>query len=252
MTVYASTAKSAAVDYRERWWSPIPLRRRSKEPNLPKGHPYLDRRATDEEFAKFRFANVALVTGKVSGFFVLDDDDDGETLRANGWPVPATVTVKTKRGYQYYLRCPSEGFPTFDVTEKLEVRGDGAYVVAPPSVHPDGPLYEWVISPDEADLADPPEWLIKRAAVRGRRMYAEDIGEVIANGSRNKTLLSLAGTLRRRGLGEAAIAAALLGINAVACETPLEEDEVRKIARSITRYEPDGRPWWVKVVKKNG
>jgi putative DNA primase/helicase len=230
------------------------LRRRSKEPNLPKGHPYLSRRATDEEFSGFNFKyNVALVTGKVSGLIALDDDDGGETMRKNGWYVPATPAVKTSKGHQYYLRCPQGGFPTFKIVDPgLEVKADGGYVAAPPSIHPSGAHYEWVISPDEAALADPPEWLIKQAAMRGRRMYAEDIGEVIANGSRNKTLLSLAGTLRRRGLGEAAIAAALLGINAVACETPLEEDEVRKIARSITRYEPDGRPWWVKVVKKNG
>jgi hypothetical protein len=68
-------------------------------------------------------------------------------------------------------------------------------------------------------------------------MQAEDVGEVIANGSRNKVLFSLAGTLRRRGLDEASIAAALLGINAVKCETPLPEDEVRKIAHSAARYD---------------
>jgi putative DNA primase/helicase len=252
VTVYASDTKVAATDYRERGLSPIPLRMRSKEPKLPKEHPFLGRPATTEEFARFNFRhNIAIVTGKVSRVIVLDDDDDGETLRDNDWHVPATPTVRTKRGHQYYFRCPEAGFPTFDVTGKLEVRADGAYAVAPPSVHPSDVRYEWVISPDEADFADPPEWLIEQARLRGRRMRAEDIGEMISNGSRNKTLLSLAGTLRRRGLGEAAIAAALLGINAVACETPLEEDEVRKIARSITRYEPDGRPWWVRMVKKN-
>ena len=239
MTVYASDTKVAAADYRERGLSPIPLRMRSKEPNLPKGHPYLTRKATDAEFARFDFRhNVGVVTGKVSGVLVLDDDDGGQTMRKNGWHVPATPTVKTKRGNQYYFRCPEAGFPTFDVTRKLEVRADGAYAVAPPSVHPSGERYEWVIALDEADFADPPEWLIEQARLRGRRMRAEDVGEMISNGSRNKTLCSIAGTLRRRGLDEATIYAALLGINETKCETPLDADEVRKIAHSIAGYEP--------------
>jgi Bifunctional DNA primase/polymerase, N-terminal/Primase C terminal 1 (PriCT-1)/AAA domain len=240
LTLYASTAQTA-VAYWERGWSPIPLKIRSKEPKLSKGHPFLSRRATEEEFRHFDFRhNVGIVAGRVSGLIVLDDDDNGETLKNNAWHVPATPTVKTKRGHQYYLRCPEAGFPTCDVVAgKLEVRGDGAYVVAPPSVHPSGDRYEWVISPDDAELAEAPAWLMDQASLRGRRMGAEDVGETIANGSRNKILFSLAGTLRRRGLDEAAIAAALLGINDTKCETPLPEDEVRKIAHSALRYEPE-------------
>src|SRR5215203_950510 len=231
-------AASVALDYRKRGWGPIPLRARSKTPKLPKGHPFLGRKATDTEFAGFDFGhNVGIVAGKVSEIIVLDDDG-GETLRQNGWHVPATPTVKTRRGHQYYFRCPEPGFPTFAVAGKVEVRGDGAYVAAPPSVHPSGAVYEWVIPPDEAELADPPEWLIEQASARGRRMGAEEVGETISNGSRNKTLFSIAGTLRRRGLDEASLAAALLGINTTKCETPLEEAEVRKIARSAARYEP--------------
>jgi len=238
--VYTSDAHRSAVDYRERGWSPIPIKARSKAPKLPKDHPFLRRKATDDEFGRFDFRhNVGIVAGRVSGIIVLDDDDGGETMRKNGWHVPPTPTVKTKRGYQYYFRCPEVGLPTFDVvTEKVEVRGDGAYVVAPPSVHHSGSVYEWVISPDEADLADPPAWLMEQAAMRGRRMQAEDIGATIANGSRNKALFSIAGTLRRRGLDETTIHAALLGINRVKCETPLPEEEVRKIAHSAARYEP--------------
>jgi hypothetical protein len=234
---------TTATSYRERGWSPIPLKIRSKEPKLSKGHPFLSRKATDEEFARFDFRhNVGIVTGKVSGVIVLDDDDGGATLKENGWNIPATPTVRTKRGHQYFFRCPDEGFPTFDVSEKLEVRGDGAYVVAPPSVHPSGHVYEWVISPDDAELANLPGWLIEQAKRRGRRPRAEDVGEEIRDGSRNKTLTSVAGSLRRRGLDEASIYAALLGINAEKCKPPLPEDEVLKIARSVSRYEPGSEP----------
>ncbi len=177
------------------------------------------------------------MTGKVSGIIVLDDDDGGQTMKANGWRVPPTPTVKTRRGHQYYFRCPEGGFPTCDLAPKVEVRADRAYVVAPPSTHPEGDSYEWVISPEEEQLADPPAWLLKQARLRGRRMRAEDVGEAIPNGTRNKTLSSIAGTLRRRGLDEASICAALLGINGAKCKPPLDEDEVRRIAGSVARYD---------------
>ncbi len=56
--------------------------------------------------------------------------------------------------------------------------------------------------------------------------------------SRNRTLASMAGTMRKRGMGETAIRAALLATNAEQCEPPLEEAEVRRIAASIGQYPP--------------
>jgi hypothetical protein len=71
---------------------------------------------------------------------------------------------------------------------------------------------------------------------------AEPVRAVIANGSRNQTLTSLAGTLRRRGLEEEAIYAALTGINQTQCQPPLLESEVKQIAASVSRYEPEQGP----------
>ncbi|GAI63041.1 unnamed protein product, partial [marine sediment metagenome] len=41
----------------------------------------------------------------------------------------------------------------------LDLRGDGGYVLLPPSKHPSGIRYEWILSPEE-ELADPPGWLL--------------------------------------------------------------------------------------------
>ncbi|RMF21491.1 MAG: DUF3987 domain-containing protein, partial [Deltaproteobacteria bacterium] len=57
-------------------------------------------------------------------------------------------------------------------------------------------------------------------------------------GRRNNTLASLASTMRRRGMPAEAIEAALLQENALRCDPPLPDDEVRRIARSVARYEP--------------
>jgi putative DNA primase/helicase len=61
----------------------------------------------------------------------------------------------------------------------------------------------------------------------------------IPEGSRNGTLISLAGTMRRRGMGGRAIAAALTEENRQRCAPPLSQSEVAAIAASVCRYAPD-------------
>jgi len=63
--------------------------------------------------------------------------------------------------------------------------------------------------------------------------------DVIPDGNRNTHLTSLAGTMRRRGMSEEAIAAALQAENEVRCAPALSATEVRDIARSVSRYEPE-------------
>ncbi len=116
MNVDTNDIKNAAKQYRDViGFNVIPLKARSKVAGLPKNHPYLYRRATDEEFENFDFRNVGIVTGKTSGIVVLDVDSGGsETLNDNGWTIPPTVTVKTMNGYHAYFIYPpdAERVPT--------------------------------------------------------------------------------------------------------------------------------------------
>ncbi len=63
-------------------------------------------------------------------------------------------------------------------------------------------------------------------------------GESIRAGSRNATLASLAGSMRRRGMAGPAILAALTAENSTRCVPPLPDDEVARIAASVSRYAP--------------
>jgi putative DNA primase/helicase len=64
--------------------------------------------------------------------------------------------------------------------------------------------------------------------------------EPILEGTRNATLTSVAGTLRHRGMDQATILATIAEVNARRCVPPLPEPEVRGIAASVARYEPEG------------
>lgn len=63
-------------------------------------------------------------------------------------------------------------------------------------------------------------------------------GSTIKKGGRNSMLTSLAGTMRYRGMSEAAILAALVAENVSRCDLPLDDAEVKAIAASIAGYPP--------------
>ena len=235
-----SSAKAAAADYDRRSWCPIPIKKRSKQTALGQLAPYLNRRAAKEELAAWAWPGVGIVTGPVSGVLVLDVDgpEGEEELRKHGHPV--TPMVRTASGgLHLYFRHPEQLVRTgIRVAPGLDVKAAGGYVVAPPSLGANGKPYEWIVSPEDAELAHPPGWLIE-ILERGRpKEPAGPVGERIPPGQRNQELTSIAGTMRRRGMGEAEILAAIRVANEQRCQPPLQAEEVEKIAASVARYEP--------------
>jgi hypothetical protein len=88
-------------------------------------------------------------------------------------------------------------------------------------------LYEQVIEPYQR----------AKASTNGHRL-ASPVPDAIPEKSRNSTLTSLAGTMRRRGMSEDAIYAALQAENTARCVPPLDAEEIRTISHSVSRYEP--------------
>jgi putative DNA primase/helicase len=132
------------------------------------------------------------------------------------------------------------------LADGIDIKSDGGYFVAPPSRHASGQTYEWEASsePDDVPLAPFPAWLAKLIGQPGGN---GDHGEApasqaIPQGRRNDSLTSLAGLMRRRGMSQEAIEAALLTENEKHCRPPLDEVEVARIAKSVARYEPAPTP----------
>ena len=117
----------------------------------------------------YEAANIALATGEVSGVWVIDVDDMASlhVLERDNAPLPRTVTARTGNGGRHFLfRLPSNVAirnSTSKVAPKIDVRGEGGYIILPPSVHRSGKPYEWLVSPDESPIADAPEWLLELA-----------------------------------------------------------------------------------------
>jgi putative DNA primase/helicase len=118
----------------------------------------------------------------------------------------------------------------------IDIKADGGYVVAPGSII-DGNDYEWI--DPEAHLISIPEAILN--LLNRKKTIAPKLNEVLLDGLRNITLASLAGTMRRRGMTDEEIKAALMAVNTQRCHPPLPDSEVEKIATSIARYLPQAK-----------
>lgn len=249
-TVTLSKLGTAALVYAERFgWSVFPLKPKEKRPLSKHG---LKDATTDPHIIKLWWknwptANIGVPTGFASGFDALDVDEGGaETLaelEERHGKLPDTVEQLTGGGGRHPLFQHRDGVRnSVKRLTGLDVRGEGGYIVVPPSVHPSGREYAWELSsrPGEVEIAEWPSWLLDalRAAPRDDKRTAAPVGETISEGRRNNDLTSLAGSMRDRGMDEEEIAAALLAINKRRCVPPSPESEVRGIAASVSRYEP--------------
>jgi hypothetical protein len=122
----------------------------------------------------------------------------------------------------------------------IDTRGDGGYFAAAPSIRTDG-SYTWEIDEgpfDRVAATWPKELTAAIPTESSKAKTCADDAVVIPEGKRNGALASLAGSMRNRGMGEGAIAAALLKENEAKCKPPLPESEVHAIAHSVSRYDP--------------
>lgn len=105
---------------------------------------YQDRLPTKEEVQKwwelYPDAQIGFVTGKISKITVVDVEKDGKY----DW-LPQNTTISTTGGggrHYFYQYC--EGVKnSARIKELVDIRGDGGYVIAPPSVSDKG-KYEWL------------------------------------------------------------------------------------------------------------
>lgn len=229
-----------------------------KHPRTPHGFrdASIDKAQVGEWWNEWPEANIGIVTGASSGLIVLDVDPrhGGDAalrqLIAQHGELPKQLWVRTGGGgWHIFFAHPGERIRNTQQSQKLgaglDVRGDGGYIVAPPSLHQSGARYQW--GTDFRSEAPPlAEWLLARLTRRlsspdphSRTCFPSDKLRIITEGLRNVTLTSLAGSLRRRGMSEEAIFAALRVENERCCQPPLAEREVRSIARSIARYQPE-------------
>lgn len=177
------TALDQALAYAARGWAVIPLHtvtgrncscsrlhRCTSAGKHPRTQHGLEEGTTDaaqirQWWGRWPRANVGVVTGTDSGVVVLDIDADKggfgslEDMQVEHEQLEDTLTVNTGGGGRhYYFKHPGTQIACRNAMRPgIDFRGDGGYVVVPPSNHQSGRSYEWAIDMDEP--APLPAWL---------------------------------------------------------------------------------------------
>jgi putative DNA primase/helicase len=199
--------------------------------------------------------NIGLATGSVSGVVVLDIDEKEDVsgaeslagLEAVHGKLPNTLMQITGgRGKHYFFKYP-KGVKKIEnstgsnkgIAPGIDVRGDGGYVILPPSNHKSGLKYEWSNWPTA--IAEMPEWLLGLVTKKtsSKKLDIATIrkkGFEIPEGSRNDTLFDLMCGMRGKyGLNEEELFEWATEYNNEHSVPPLPSAEVRLLATNVVR-----------------
>lgn len=173
----------------------FPIREGSKKPDESWKHRQTNMPSSAEiEKWDSEVSNIAIVTGMISGIFVLDVDSDDALIEArNKGLIAPTREVKTGRGIHFYYRMPDFQVKNrAGIIPKVDVRGEGGFVVGAGSIHPDGHKY---FCSNEAPIAAAPSALLDLLRPKKHRSpHLNEMRQLIVSlrespeGQRNDTL----------------------------------------------------------------
>ncbi len=205
--------------------------------------------------------NIGVQTGAHSGIVVIDvdpghggDSSIAEYRRRSIGRLGKTVVSRTGGGgVHLFYKHPGPPVPNrTGVMPGVDVRGDGGYVLLPPSRHASGQRYEWVCPPESTPLAPLPDSLLSivmgssspprshRQAHHGQREQPlkPSLSAIewhgVPEGMRNDSLARLVGRWITQGNSEAGIMQKALAWSRM-CQPPLPPEEATRVVRSIVR-----------------
>jgi len=241
----------AALVYFERGWCVIPCKPGTKVPAVD-WKKYQENRTTKEQikewWSKWPDANVAIVTGEISGITLIDIDGSKgiESLTMLPEPLPDTRKHKTPHGTHHLYQYQSLLYTGANFLPGIDVRNDGGIAVMPPSIV-DGEEYKVEANSDVFARFDlPPDILYNRrtgvSETNGPigdgsylqwlvNAYNDGAGE----GERNNTAHQLASFFRTRNIPPEFVSA-ILADYAERCDPPMDLDELETTINSAQKY----------------
>lgn len=187
-------------------------------------------------------------TGAVSGIVVLDVDSQEahEYIKKQGHPIgPMVQSPRAGGGLHLYFKHPGfyvKSTVAVGGVEGLDIRGDYGIVVLPPSLdHKSGRAYQWIIPPEDVEIPDCPQWLVKVLRKQTDFKEALDVPRIMAGipeGKRDAELNRLAGKFRQMNMPED-VAVPMIELAAERCSPPFGKAEARaKVKWAYTHYSP--------------
>ena len=225
--------------YYDYGWTIIPVKKGEKRPGLPEWKSFQNRRPTTSELRTW-FQNpdtgVGLITGAKSGVIVIDEDSYKE--KGVEVKLDSPLIVKTGRGGKHYYFKYTEGVTNAVNKDKsIDVRGEGGFVVLPPTKHPNGNGYEWLTElPDNLSGLPTLDESFAKEIASGSLSKNLDINEYmyVSEGGRNDSLHRIACSLINK-MSESDAFQTIVGINAN-YDPPLSDRELGTVFKSAMAF----------------
>jgi hypothetical protein len=248
----------AFLDYALRYaalgWPVFPLKTQRKDPATEHGfkNATTDPSVIREWWKRNPKANIGLPATDL--FWILDVDprnggiESLELLESKHGKLPDTLQAQTgSGGRHYFFQTPTGGLPiVHGFLPGMDAQAPGSYVVAAPSVHPNGSPYIWDGTEefDRQQILLAPEWLValvrgSTGGDKGKSGVSTVVPDRWSKGKQHDTLASIAGTMRYRGSDYLEILAVLRVMNETRCEEPGSDENIQRLAKSaVESWEP--------------
>ena len=201
-------------------------------------------------------SNIGIATGQLSGGLVAIDMDIDKEKGKDGYHVfqkwcadnylvlpDSWLSITGRGGYHLFYRSKFPVPSKIGWLDDVDIRADGAYVVAPPSIHPNGTKYEWEDDPEECQLVSSDdidvEFVMNSVIVSNMQSKSGtlNIPDVIPEGHRDEMMFKIACKYQAMGMSDEAMLAALQEENRVRCQPPLTDKEIRQKVKQAQKYQ---------------
>ena len=254
-----ASMKEWALKYASMGLAVFPIKEREKAPATPHGckDATTDTLQIETWWSINPQYNIGIATGSRSGGLVVIDLDIDEEKGKNGYAtlkewqkehgdLPETwISITGSGGYHYFYRDTAANKNKVALYDGVDIRGEGGYIVAPPSIHPNGHTYEWEQEPGEYEIVQvnnlAAEFLLGPAPEKKQSFHMPD---TIPEGKRVSSLVSLIGSLKANGMLDESIRDAVHRENTIRCIPPLTDQELeRQVFPTLKRGWMPERPY---------
>ena len=247
----------AAKKYANMGLAVFPLRVKGKEPITENGFKdaTTDLRIIEKWWHDSPNSNIGIATGQMSGGLVAVDMDIDKDKGKDGYHIfkkwcddnylilpDSWLSITGRGGYHLLYRSKFPVPSKIGWLDDVDIRADGAYIVAPPSIHPNGTKYEWEDAPDECQLVSTDdidvEFIMNSVIASNIKTNQPlSVPDEIPEGHRDEIMFKLACKYQAMGMSDSAMLAALQEENRVRCKPPLTDKEIHKKVEQAQKYQ---------------
>ncbi len=235
-----------ALNYYNKGMCILPVIPNQKRPILNQWRQYITNRPSIEEtenwFSTYNNCGIGMVTGRVSGYIVLDIENKykGDVNQLLSQYPTKLVAKSGSGGYHFYYKYPKDYDKPIknrvQIMPNIDIRADGGFIVLPPTKHPSGGYYQWVLDGEAGDF--PMSLLSINASGidnTNDNKWVTELLKGVDSGERNQACARLAGYFFGKGLSNDIVESMLLEWN-TKNNPPMDYQEIISTIDSVSRY----------------